>query len=233
MFRSSLPVPLRPGVSAAAVVLPVQTVFLRQLYGPFISVLLLEITEKEIGGFHLLFPQFLLQPEADLVQPLRIFIGTDGKRRGEAVIALLRRILCGPSQPEFVAVVAPAAPFRFQLPSPDDILEFLRSKGGFHQLYFFCKWGLLRKPDQLRKSFPVLLFRVHIRIIEEYGDIKMSRQYLQTVAAAGTAAGMEKQPVPITLIQLFFKPFVKILHILPIVILTKSFFEISCFYDEV
>ena len=172
---------------AAAVILPVEAVFLRQLQGAQIAVLLLEV------GGQVPDAELLLQLLPDGVDALGVLMGADGEGGGEPVEAVLGGILGSAAHPQPVADGAASAPLRLILKARHGGVELLRVVPVLHHRHP-QRMGGGDEALQLLAPAVILGGGPCVGVVVEDGDVEILAQPLQHGAGARPTAGVQQQP---------------------------------------
>ena len=202
--------PLRLRKGTAAVILPIQIIFCRQLNRTLISILFLKIRGKP------LYTILCGQPFPDLIQLLCILHGTDRQRGSKEIITFRLSAACCFTQSQLITGKATFSPFRALLHSlnsiqetlyfiiPVHIINCVPGTAAFSGLQTFlvslaivCFNETIVLIDQALlffHTFTIFTFLCNIRIKIEHRNFEELPQIFQHIATAGCAAAVQKQP---------------------------------------
>ena len=143
--------------------LPVEMIFFRRGDGTQIPAFLFKIRRQMSDA--ILFCQMF----SDLIDPLSVFVRTDGEGGGKVIGVKFRRLFCGLPHSKFITVIAALSPLRqifhtlcHRKETGRIIIPFQKSNlsAGFVS-------RLLYKTRQFMNPFLILLFLCDIRVVKK------------------------------------------------------------------
>jgi len=172
------------GVDAAAEILAVEVVFVRQLYGTLVAALLLEVAWESLDAVNIAL--FLHH----LVEHLCVFHRAYGERCREVVAVQFFREFRRFSKAQFKALAAALAPFGFFLKPARDIVKLFRIVFALDKRDGILCLELGDETLDLVYAMLVFFGGSDVRVVIEKSYLEVLRKVFDRVAAARRATGV-------------------------------------------
>ena len=172
------------GVDAAAKILAVEVVFVRQLYGTLVAALLLEVAWESLDAVDVTL--FLHH----LVEHLCVFHRAYGERCREVVAVQFFREFRRFSKAQFKALAAALAPFGFFLKPAHDIVKLFRIVFALDKRDGILCLELGDETLDLVYAMLVFFGGSDVRVVIEKSYLEVLRKVFDRVAAARRATGV-------------------------------------------